>query len=102
MVFEAALTMVTTFCLPRPKEARSNSSTISPFRLITSRNMSSLGLSPPAGVTSTLISPGWIAGSSTLILSRPIWAVGAAASSLARAPRGAGPPSDPFCPMRTT
>ena len=93
--------MVTTFCLPRPKVARSNSSTTSPPTLTTSRNMSSDGLSPPGSVTSTLTSPGATAGSRATTFSRPIMAVGLAASSLARAPRGAGPLA-PFCPMRTT
>ena len=98
---ETALTIVTTFCLPRAKFARSNSSTTSPFTLITSRNMSSVTFSPPASVTSTLTSPGAAAGSRAVTFSRPICALGLAASSLARALRGAGPPESP-CPTRTT
>ena len=93
--------MVTTFCLPLAKVARSNSSTTSPLRLTTTLNMSGLGASPPGSVTWMLTSPGWTAGSITVARSRPICAVGAAASSLARALRGAGPLRPGSWPIRT-
>jgi hypothetical protein len=99
--FEEALTMVTTFCLPLAKLALSNSSATWPPRLTSSLNISGPGLSPPGSVTSRLTSPGWTAGSITVALSRPICAVGAAASSLARELRGAGPLGPPSWPIRT-